>query len=127
MSAAAHTPGPWVANLNRDGAFEILDMPDCWEAAVLASRNPWERKAEECHANARLMAAAPCLLAEIEREYTDLADFHNNWPGRSTAEGQMKLCRLRDLIAVATGRSERDVQDDYGMRKAIAKAAGVEA
>lgn len=63
-----------------------------------------------------LELAAPALLAEIEREYTTLADVHNNWPGRHTMQGQTKLCRLRDLIAAATGRGDQEVQDDYGMR-----------
>lgn len=58
------------------------------------------------------------LLAEIEREYVELADIHNNWHGRNTPNGQAKLCRLRDLISKHTGREPREVQDDYGMRAA---------
>ncbi len=74
-------------------------------------------------ANARLIAAAPALIAEIEREYEELADIRNEWPGRCTWEGQAKLCRLRDLIAAATGREPKDVQDDFSMR-AIRRATG---
>jgi hypothetical protein len=69
-------------------------------------------------ANALLSAAAPELLAEIEREYTELADYRNEWPGRSTEAGQAKLCRLRDLLCKATGRDGKDIQDDYGTRNA---------
>lgn len=64
------------------------------------------------------------LLIEIERQYTELADYRNNWPGRSTLEGQAKLVRMRDLIAKATGRSEQEVQDDYGTRLARAESVG---
>jgi len=67
-----------------------------------------------------LAAAAPALLAEVERQYVELADYRNSWAGRNTIAGQMKLCQLRDLIAKATGRTEHDVQDDYGTRAAIA-------
>lgn len=69
-----------------------------------------------------LIDAAPALLAEIEREYIELADVHNNWPGRDTLAGQEKLSRMRDLIAKATGRSAQEVQDDYGTRAAKAGA-----
>jgi hypothetical protein len=77
---------------------------------------------EVMRANARLIAAAPELLEEVEAQYIELADFRNNWPGRHTIPGQAKLSRLRDLIAKATGRSEQDVQDDYGTR--LAREAG---
>lgn len=70
----------------------------------------------------RLIDAAPALLAELEREYIELADVHNNWPGRDTHQGQEKLCRLRDLIVKASGRSAQEVQDDYGARAAKAGA-----
>lgn len=74
----------------------------------------------------RLIVHHKMLLDEVEREYTELADIHNNWPGRDTMAGQAKLCRLRDLIAKATGRDPQDVQDDYGTRIALAKATGQE-
>jgi len=60
------------------------------------------------------------LLAEVEAQYIELADIHNDWPGRHTMKGQQKLCRLRDLICKATGREARDVQDDYSNRSLVA-------
>lgn len=53
---------------------------------------------------------------EIESEYEELSDITNEWPGRNTAQGQAKLCRLRDLISKATGREAEEVQDDYCSR-----------
>lgn len=60
------TPGPWFANLQDDGGFNITDMVDCWDASVLCTRFAWAEKEEENHANARLMAAAPDLLAALQ-------------------------------------------------------------
>lgn len=100
---SAHTPGPWTLTWR-----PIIDVAGI--ASVPVSDDGRHT------ANAYLIAAAPDLLAEIEREYAELSNVHNSWPGRDTPSGQMKLGRLRDLIAKATGRSEQDVQDDYGNR-----------
>ena len=120
MSETKFTPGPWFVSGDdaedcpphrNSGLAQVDTGTDAWPIARLCEWN-----------NARLIAAAPDLLAEIEREYTELSDIRNEWPGRNTWTGQCKLSRLRDLIAKATGRDERDVQDDYGMRAALAKA-----
>lgn len=123
-----HTPGPWFVLASRKhgeerGYFDIGDSPDVQSATVLCTRFGWPERADEMLANANLIAAAPEMFSEIEREYTELADIHNEWAGRHTPEGQMKLIRLRNLIAKATGRSEQNVQDDYSMRAAIAMGA----
>ena len=61
------TKAEWTANLYADGGFSI-------EAAfgssslgllVLASRGPHPSRAEEMHANAKLMAAAPDVYAAL--------------------------------------------------------------
>lgn len=64
----------------------------------------------------KAVADAGLMLAEIESEYEELSDITNEWPGRNTAQGQAKLCRLRDLISKATGREAEEVQDDYCSR-----------
>lgn len=120
MSAAQHTPGPWVHHPEDN----IITTPNGFCKLLEWQARSMHVPQEERDANARLIAAAPELLEEVEREYAELADINNEWPGRNTLEGQAKLIRLRDLISRATGRSERDVQDDYGMRAAIAKATG---
>lgn len=109
--SAAFTPGPWSVHESGHIYDEALRLV----AVVQHSIGAEDR--------ARLIAAAPDLLAEVEREYTELADHRNEWPGRSTHAGQAKLCRLRDLICEATGREPQDVQDDYGNRLWIADRA----
>jgi hypothetical protein len=77
--------------------------------------------------DALLIAAAPELLEQLESLYTWLADYWHEWPGRNMPSGQIRLGRMRDVIAKATGRSEQDVQDDYGTRAARGRATGEQA
>jgi len=114
MSAAKHTTGPWRVTFSRFSQVLAENGALIATCAKLGSLTTLE-------ANARLIATAPELLAAVESEYIFLADIHNEWPARNTPEGQMKLCRLRDLICKATGRESQDVQDDYGNRN-LAKA-----
>ncbi len=51
-------------------------------------------------------------LTLIQDTYKVLANCRNQWYNRHTAKGQNLLCRLRDVIARETGRSERDIQDE---------------
>ena len=62
------------------------------------------------------------LLADVEALYTELGDFENDWPGRVSETGQGLLISLRTMLAKATGRTEQEVQDDYGTRAARARA-----
>lgn len=65
---SSHTPGPWVAELGSDGAFAIeADRQGITGGMlVLASRNTHPLMAEQMHANARLIAAAPTLLEALQ-------------------------------------------------------------
>ena len=127
--SAQHTPGPWEL---------CHDHPDLASQPSIGYIRPVKREYDSdevaivfgCdfeggkrEANARLIASAPELLAEVADQYTELADIHNEWPGRNTPEGQQRLCRLRDLICKATGRDAQDVQDDYTSRTARTGAA----
>jgi hypothetical protein len=104
---SGHTPGPWrVRGLGNDGA-----------RIVETERGHHVTDFVMSDANAHLIAAAPDLLAEVEDTYAFLADIANQWPGRHSAEGQARLCRLRDLICKVTSREPQDVQDDYGNRR----------
>ena len=70
MSAPKFTPGPW--RIERDnsgepwvrGAWDLV-VGEGRERMVLASRAPWSTRAAESDANARLIAAAPELLAAL--------------------------------------------------------------
>lgn len=107
-----HTPAPWRV----DAHMNVMHRDGMVAFPCISGGFPQE-------ANARLIASAPDLLAAVESEYIFLADIHNEWPGRHSADGQQKLCRLRDLICKATGREAQEVQDDYGNRN-FAKAEG---
>lgn len=118
---AKHTPGPWINH----GRIAQSGLPHSAVAAKTLIARVYSEAfgdSEQEAANARLIAAAPEMLAEVESLYTELADFENNWPGRDTGKGQYRLIRLRTLLAKATGRTEQEVQDDYGTRAARARA-----
>ena len=125
------TPGPWYAD--KAGAIWRRHPSELYEnGGGVAGDKPlavvqkgWHETCEQGYpveSNARLIAAAPELLGEIESTYEWLADIHHNWPGRHSPVGQMRLIRLRNLISKATGRDEQDVQDDFGMRVVLANA-----
>ena len=65
MTQATHTPGPWEAHTHYDNSVSVrhylgmgLNQPVC---EMLPGQTPAER-----NANARLIAAAPDLLAALE-------------------------------------------------------------
>ncbi|VVE85160.1 hypothetical protein [Pandoraea sputorum] len=119
-----HTPGPWVIQFSDiDGRAIRIASPGHYVIAEFI-RPANDRVRDQLIADAYLFAAAPELLDEVESLYAELADFHNEWPGRSTSAGQAKLVRLRDLISKATGRDSQEVQDDFTNRSIIAKARG---
>ncbi len=63
------------------------------------------------------------VVEALEAAYTRFGDFTFDWPGRITSEGQAFLNQLRGALAIATGRSEQDVQNDYGTRAHKARLA----
>lgn len=116
---STHTKGPWTFRQSENGDWYLVSG-DGVPFQGNTQYYPWCSENKE---DWLLQATAPDLLAAVESEYIFLADIHNEWPGRHSPEGQMKLCRLRDLICKATGRDAQDVQDDYGNRN-VAKAQG---
>lgn len=94
-----HTPGPWQAK---------HVAPYCWvlygpEQRRIASTDPSfddgsEAAPEECEANARLVAAAPDLLAALEASEKVLEEMaFRGWPVGAD------LDRVRAAIAEARG------------------------
>ena len=76
MSAAKHTPGPWVVTdesfgqLIRGAEIERDDHGTkfLWRDYVGTT---WGHRTEESEANARLIAAAPCLLEAASMGHSD--------------------------------------------------------
>jgi len=97
VSAAKHTPAPWHVG-GRD-ACTIYDrysqrLANSFEGVMVAQRSN-----VECEANARLIAAAPELLAELQLVYDRS---YNPFEPDNQSE-QYK--RVGALIAKATGVS----------------------
>lgn len=86
-----HTPGPWVAHPFGDNCYEILagdttvcDVPD----------SPWNP--DRVEHDARLIAAAPELLAALKR-LVEYCDNHSDYDAIGEADR---------VIAKAEGRGE---------------------
>ena len=62
-----HTPGPWEASEGVPSDIWHVDMPDR-QFSITVSRggDDWDMTVEEVQANARLIAAAPDMLAALE-------------------------------------------------------------
>ncbi len=101
----AHTPGPW--RVDDTGARIVSEPPPLvyigvayapvWSPAPLAETDP---KTTEWEANARLMAAAPDMLAALRRVERWLHD-----PAELEAVNELELLAVvRAAIAKAEGR-----------------------
>lgn len=63
MAKIQHAPGPWTASVIGD-----ITGPDGCIGTAYAFRHPGERRtASEVRANAKIMAAGPCLADALER------------------------------------------------------------
>jgi hypothetical protein len=61
-----HTPGPWRVTYSDDGGFQVgVELHDGAFDVVICARGSWTHRAKESLANARLIAAAPELLAAL--------------------------------------------------------------
>ena len=87
-----HTPGPWEAEIPQGTEPpHILYQPNGMVLATLSG----DYDLEERDANARLIAAAPALLAAAERVRTDIIGFlHEEWDGND--EGWIALTNALD-------------------------------
>lgn len=120
MNSAAevkHTPGPWFAhepiNANRRDFGVTAGRPYNPSTGAVRriawvgnSSNQNNHLADENRANARLIAAAPELLAEVKRFRDTIAYFQRGGKPSTDEEGmrmqQLTLNMLDDLIARAT-------------------------
>jgi len=64
---AKHTKGPWQYELAPSGGFDIeTGANDVGRYMVIASRSSHEGRIDEMHANARLIASAPEMYAQLQ-------------------------------------------------------------
>ena len=107
-----HTPGPWDT--------KIVDYGDMKEVEAIvspaAAYTPRDtffvvlpgaivgRSLDECDANARLIAAAPELLASLESLFEHCAMVHRHWgEGSNQKEADAAQAAARAAIAKAKG------------------------
>jgi hypothetical protein len=57
------TPGPWHVE---DGGFGAYVISDDANGFAICQRSPWENWSQQSRANAKLIAAAPDLLAALK-------------------------------------------------------------
>jgi len=99
VSMSAHTPGPWAADKLQDrSAFNIFMPGYCSAGASVhhCSNATGSMSSFEVDANARLIAAAPELLAALAEASVALRTGHN---------AHVALDRAIATIAKATGVS----------------------
>ena len=103
--SAAHTPGPWSLDLCDDGAFAVYVPPsvDMGWSTVITSRNQLPDRADESHANARLIAAAPELLDALQTMLVGSRYYGNGVWETVRMPSEEALCKAADSIAKATG------------------------
>lgn len=106
MSEAKHTPGPWVVYPETDGS-EICAV-DYVEKLPIRQRISTVTHGNNWIFNARLIAAAPEMLATLRKlEYwldTD-PEVIEAMPGDERRDHMAKLGMIREVITKAEGRS----------------------
>lgn len=109
MKSPSHTPGPWIVDI---AAFS------CYRSISTAARPPYEKIAEipwaepsvfdaERNANARLIAAAPELLAALENARLDLDYIVASLARKNTISiSSVQNCAARARQAIAKAKGE---------------------
>ena len=116
MTKASHTPGPWVVNYKPDDEpYIIAEQGKAWDNPVICSLyedvtpedsitfSPWLKAYPNAEANARLIAAAPDMLAALEGAWKEMSGW--SWTGDARGKGPYDdhLARIRAAITKAKG------------------------
>lgn len=100
-----HTPGPWTVVKNGNSK-SLVRYSDGENVTYVAQCNDMQFCPEHgtVEANARLIAAAPELLAALENLFEHCAMMHKHWGEASNAkEAEAAIQAGRAAIAKATG------------------------
>lgn len=98
-----HTPGPWES----DGSGQIYTADQRLDIALVTHHPNTKMPEPEDLANARLIAAAPELLAALEAIRNDCEDFINDEDGPGAIETMQAMREAaRAAIAKATGKGQ---------------------
>ena len=99
----SHTPGPWkidAAGLDRITGGEVIKTADGQWIASVHDFNRYDRDAER-QANARLIAEAPEVLAQLQLVY-------GYWQSmrRQLGDPQARIPAVEELVARVNGQAE---------------------
>lgn len=117
---AKHTPGPWEYGQNAKGQMRVFDASG-WEIVRALSGNHYTRivPKDEVAANAKLIAAAPDLLAACEAtvRYDDAIR-------KRVIDGKVSIMATGGAIAMGDDLDQLYVDMADKARAAIAAARG---
>lgn len=112
IAKASHTPGPWrfleegdtESKYNRGKPLTVSGGPEADDLVNVYSRDDATTtiSRSEAIANAHLIAAAPDLLAELQRITDHLETWANDHSGERTAETDAAIFSARTAITLAT-------------------------
>ena len=107
MAQAQHTPGPWFANKNTAGYYDIsTGDTDYSPSFAAAHQNPYMQvDADVLDANAHLIAAGPDMLEALEKcePFIRSGDV-------DTRGGKAELSRLAGIMRAAIAKAEGRAQ-----------------
>ncbi|RWO22848.1 hypothetical protein [Mesorhizobium sp.] len=109
MMTAKHTPGPWAIDptyLSEVQTPNDKTIASCWhthaEGRTVSITGVLECSLEESAANARLIAAAPDMLAALKQALDDIRTFHD-----ATGLGEDVLSKeAHDAMLAAIAKAE---------------------
>ena len=103
MTTAAHTPGPWRTKTGPGwhDTYIVGELVGAHEPTIATVRV--HNNQQHHMANARLIAAAPELLAALEVLLPMFADWHSEFPQHVGDKEAPALQNARAAIAKATG------------------------
>lgn len=113
MSEMMHTPGPWGWTYDGSKDYSIGSADDP-QAKPVAHVYAWQRNYNQAEANCNLIAAAPDLLAALERVLMDTCegDIHSvpdDSDGRFCPADALRLCAA--ALSRARGREPDHFHD----------------
>jgi hypothetical protein len=122
MKNLKHTQGNWRIEMTSPGQNVDLNLHNkalvnpfnivTDEAVVCIIAVDGEFPMEQTVADSRLIAAAPKMLEELFKVYTELlARMPDDW--RYSLDGQNQLSSLRNIISIATNKSIQEVQNHF--------------
>ena len=104
-----HTPGPWTMHPRFDDGAEVCAIaPVAWcsVATTVGSSGDQSIDAAEARANARLIAAAPCLLEALDGCVAEMEALDRCYATRLDEEGSARLVAAKAAIAKAKGATK---------------------